>query len=242
MFVEKSIPTGNGIEPEISIPKIALVNYYARTSLASIAGARPSKALDFSAISSAFQKRMVERDFRKDLLRVLAASTFDVLLLDFVDDRFNVLRFPDGGIVTDSSEFRRAKIDIRSLGAAAFRFHSQVYRELWVKGLESLMSHAEEYGYKHKILVNKVYFSKTDDLGTLLPDQDGISAFNSHLDWVYSMLEKYLDAIQFIRYHPELLQAKRDYRWGLLPFHFVEAVESRCVEGVRCFHAMSLYK
>src|SRR5262245_35612735 len=84
--------------------QLALVDYYARSSIASLGARTIEMPSSVQNISSKFQRRMVERDIRKDFLNDLTRLQFDVLLIDLIDERFNLYVEPDGGACTLSSE------------------------------------------------------------------------------------------------------------------------------------------
>ena len=84
--------------------QLVLVDYYARCSIASL-GLQPIEIPStVQNISSKFQRRMVERDIRKDFLKDLAGLQFDVLLIDLIDERLNLYIEPGGKACTLSSE------------------------------------------------------------------------------------------------------------------------------------------
>ena len=81
-----------------------LVDYYARSSIASLGAMSIEMPSEVQNIGSKFQRRMIERDIRKDFLKDLARLQFDVLLIDLIDERFNLYVEPDGRVCTLSSE------------------------------------------------------------------------------------------------------------------------------------------
>lgn len=56
-------------------------------------------------ILSPFQRRVVGYDMDKSFWQKLESLSFDLLLLDFIDDRFDLMRTKDGGLFTLSNEY-----------------------------------------------------------------------------------------------------------------------------------------
>ena len=56
-----------------------LVDYYARSSFASLSGEKFTSPLDLSLIESKFQRRMIQRDASKLFLEALSLLEYDIL-------------------------------------------------------------------------------------------------------------------------------------------------------------------
>ena len=72
-----------------------LIDYTARTSLASLATNSRLDSGILNNIKSTFQKRMVERDMTKRFWLSLEKSQNDIIIIDLIDDRFNLKLFDD---------------------------------------------------------------------------------------------------------------------------------------------------
>lgn len=87
---------------------LVLAGYYARCSLASLAANPWVDAAVLQSIESPFQRKMVRADMDKSFIRFLGDAKFDVLLFDFIDERFNLQRMKNGALVTLSNEYLSA--------------------------------------------------------------------------------------------------------------------------------------
>lgn len=71
-----------------------IADYYARSSL--ISAMAPPVAVsgfyDLEKITSNFRRRSVERDLSKTLLNALTQKKYDILLLDFIDERISIMK------------------------------------------------------------------------------------------------------------------------------------------------------
>lgn len=83
--------------------RLSLQKYIARESIVSAVALPISIEMDSIQLSSRFQREQIYTDFRKTALEQLAQSDADYLLVDFVDERFALLRWGDS-LVTLSNE------------------------------------------------------------------------------------------------------------------------------------------
>ncbi len=166
---------------------------------------------------------MLEWDQTQHLLAAIEQSTFDVLILDFIDERFALLRRPDDSVVTLSAEYMRCAT--RPLVGSVVGIDGESRHALWKAGLEVLLSALREKGALKKLLVNRVFWAESDADGrsfdAFAPDQ--IHRANQFLARCYADLETHLEGRAFINYPREMLVADRNHRWGISPYHFIPA-------------------
>ena len=205
---------------------VDLVDYFARTSLAVLTTPPVENDNVLQKISSPFQRRMVENDLNKTIVHKIVNSEFDILLIDLIDERFNLLNVA-GNLLTFSSEYSDAH-GTAKLGETIEAFTDEK-RELWCRGANHL-SHAIEssIGFE-KVVLNKVYWTKTINGGGHLEgvsDRD-ISKVNEDLDFMYDYLARIMPGMHYIEYEPSLLQIDPNHKWGVTPYHYYEGYESQ---------------
>lgn len=84
---------------------VKITDYYARSSIASLARAPYENDIALGRITSEFRRRMVARDFSNDFLtETEKISAADCILLDLIDERFDLVALTTGEIVTHSAE------------------------------------------------------------------------------------------------------------------------------------------
>lgn len=205
--------------------QIALVDYYARCSLASL-GARPiERPSAVQNIGSQFQKRMVERDIRKDFLNDLAGLQFDVLLLDLIDERFNLYVEPEGRACTLSSELLASGFPGDSDGGSRIPTGSEEFWRLWEAGWLVFVKKLRCLGVLDRLLVNQVFWSsRTENGGNFEPHYSSkhIDSANQLLDRMYQRISADIPSEQFLRFDQELMMGTISHRWGISPFHYVD--------------------
>ncbi|HED7970130.1 TPA: hypothetical protein R6B71_000088 [Campylobacter jejuni] len=111
-----------------------LIDYYARSSFASLASSAMIEQSVLDNIQSSFQKRMVLRDMDKSFIKKVKKNDFDCLLIDFIDDRFHFYKILKNSIVTVSNEYKKAKGKLYSSNMIYSK--SQEHIDLWRKGIE----------------------------------------------------------------------------------------------------------
>jgi hypothetical protein len=206
--------------------QLVLADYYARCSLASL-GARP---IDMPAtvqnIRSPFQKRMVERDIRKDFLNDLAELQFDVLLLDLIDERFNLHVDPGGSVCTLSSELLSTGFPGDSTGGSRVHSGSEEFWRLWEAGWLIFVNRLRGLGVLDRLLVNEVFWgSRTENGGNFEPHYPSkhIDSANQFLDRMYQRISVDIPSEQFLRFDHGLMTGSITHTWGISPFHYVDA-------------------
>ena len=223
-----------GIHPNLNSDYL-VVDYYARTSLASLCAMKCSTVYDLSKISSPFQRNMVHRDFCKDFFTDIGTLNFDVLLMDFVDDRFGLLEFFDGSAITDSDEFRSAKLKFSDSDCILIPSFSNSFYEKWSTGSKKLWDFLKRTSQENKVLINKVYWAHRDDQNIEFPNGDFINVANSYLDRLYGSLESFIPKRQFICYDGISFVGSTSHMWGRSCFHYTKDIQERCLTEIKRF-------
>jgi len=205
-----------------------LTDYFARSSMASLCSGpyKNEEALD--RIPSAFRRRMVAYDFSKQLLtetkQLIGA---DVILIDLIDERFDLVALPTGQLVTNSSELAESKLlaDNCVSGYKLIKHGSAERRQLWLQGMSKFLNLLEAHDKLKSVIVNKVYWATRFEHPSDSAFPVSLAATekaNQELEWMYGELEKKLDKHQFLQFEPELLTANEFHRWGASPFHYCD--------------------
>lgn len=205
---------------------IPLVDYYARCSLASL-GLKPlDEPVDVAKISSVFQRRMVERDIKKTFLDDLGRLEFDVLLLDFIDERFDLYANTEGAGCTLSNEFNSSGFQGSSATGQTVASGSEEFWSRWEAGWALLVNRLKELEKLDRVVVNRVYWSTNRESGGGFEpsySRRGIDAANRFLDRMYERIGRDLRPEQFMRFDPGLFTGAENHRWGHSPFHYIDA-------------------
>lgn len=200
---------------------IKLAGYNARSSLGVLPSAPVSLPDEIDSITAAWSRRMVRADHEKTLLRAVAEASFDLLLLDLIDERFNLLETPGGGVVTVSQEYAGA-MEQQLTGRVIPAFGAR-HVTLWREGFATLIEALREQGRLDRLRVNRVFWASQTASGEPLAgfEPAEIAAANAFLRARYDDIARALGDAVFLDYAPDALRADPAHRWGLSPFHFV---------------------
>jgi hypothetical protein len=206
---------------------IVLSDYYARSSIASLT-AEPVEVdpAQYDRIASNFQRRTVKRDIEKTFLReAIFSLECDAILIDLIDERFDLYEVAPGALITVSGELLQTEILTSKdrLSERWIRSGSERHRELWKEGLRRLFEVLTQRGLVSRVIVNKVYWADCMEEGAPLPghDAEAIRAANELLDWMYRELENYVPLEQWMKF--DALRSNAAHRWGIAPFHYSDA-------------------
>jgi len=202
------------------LPHTAIIaDYVARSSLASAFDHLPWEAdwaVVEASIASPFQRRLVTIDLQKRLPSLLRETDYDLILLDFIDERFNLIEL-NGQVATLSNELSVTNLHKTSPATKVEPTDPQRH-EKWRYGLSQLLEIAGHRGVP--VFLNKVLWATHDNLGNAF-DPSSIQHGNALLEKLYSEVP---DEVRVISHSPETLVGDVDHVWGRSPFHYSRAV------------------
>lgn len=215
-----------------------VINYYARTSFSSLALGIPNEKIDLNLIESEFQRRMVKRDLEKSLLSAVDYQDADIILLDFIDERFPVVVKGEEWAATCSTELVSAGLDSILKKNGELIGWSERRRSLWVKGLKRFRDHLASLGVLNRIRFLETYWADSISTeGTVLPRLfEQAAKENENLDWMYGQVTNLFGEEKFIRVEKDSLVANPQHRWGLSPFHYIDAYYLHVLKAVGNIH------
>jgi SAM-dependent methyltransferase len=203
-----------------------VVDYYARSSLAALATPPVTQNLALETIESPFQRRMVERDLSRAFFSDIASAEFDVLLLDLIDERFDIAELTPGTFVTLSGEFLKvANIDREAVARATIRSGTPRHRYLWLRGVEHLVGRLREAGRLARLVINPVAWADSFEDGSPIPGIDSARTerANQHLAWMHEKLYELAPEARVLRFDESVFRADPNHQWGVAQFHYGRA-------------------
>jgi hypothetical protein len=215
---------------------VTISDYFARTSIVSLV----SNPYQFSEgdidLESDFQKRMVVRDMNKSFWERARTPDYDLLLVDFIDERTNLLRF-DGSIICKSPEL---------VTSGYLEKHGSEYEEIsrlkygvdqWSRDCDVFVGKIAPIIPPTRIVVIKAFWASKylNDEGKVVPfdegtkfDQSFIKGFNDLLSKYYKIFIKKNRGVNVIELPPPI--ADVNHIWGLSPFHYSDVWYQKCRE------------
>ena len=215
----------------------ALARYASRCSLISAVAAPVALDPERVRLDSAFQRRCVIEDFDKCFLAKLEHERLDWLVVDLIDERFDVLRTPES-YVTCSSAYQGAGLAdddgfgrVRRLTGEAGQLVEDAAREFAERVTAVLPA--------ERVIVHRARwmtrYRDGEALHDFAPDRvDFANHHNAALDHAYDVLEQHLGGgAHTIAFDDGRFAADARHRWDLEPYHYEPAYNAAALERLR---------
>jgi hypothetical protein len=202
---------------------VQVVDYFARSSLVSLNSAPLKNSENFIRLDSEFQRRMVIRDISKSFFEDIKALTFDYLLIDFIDERFNLL-INGQTVITKSSELVKScflkNINKKFHEVSRFNLDQSFWRAACDVFIEKINVKPE------RVILLKAFWAETflGKDGIIKPfdaewgySQEIIKKYNELLNMYYDYFVKQCTGCYVFEYEAV---ADETHVWGLSPFHY----------------------
>ncbi len=214
----------------------SLGHYGARSSVISAVAAPVPIAPERVVISSEWQRRCVLADFGKTFFSSLAYQRPDWLVIDLIDERFDVL-CGNGSFVTRSSAFQAAGLDdATDLGLQLIRRMSPDGRKLFAAAAPDFAARVLDLLPRERIVLHRALwctrFTRDGAVHEFPEERRQLSELqNAMLRDGYDVLEEAFGGVgATIEVDPERHLADAHHRWELEPYHYEPAYNARAAE------------
>jgi Family of unknown function (DUF6270) len=220
--------------------------YGARSSVISAVAAPVPIDPERVVISSDWQRRCVLADFGKTFFAALAEARPDWLVIDLIDERFDVL-CNGGSFVTRSSAFQAAGLDgALDLGLHPVHRMSPEGDALFAAAAPDFARRVTEVVPVERIVLHRaLWCTRYACDGEVLPFPDQRLELcrrqNAMLARGYDALEEALGGgVASIELDPDARVADAHHRWELEPFHYEPAYNADAAAQLKRHFARSL--
>lgn len=200
-----------------------LVKYHARCSCVS-AMSKPVSliGINLDKLSSKFKRQAIIDDFNKQLIKDLKTIEFDILLIDFIDERFSLKINNQGNIITISAELQET--GFVSLDGKIVHIGDEEKFYLWNKSWNKFIDFCKKNNIKDKIVINCARWANYMENGEIISSftQKYIDKNNKFLEKIYNVIKEDIPEYRCIRYSDEEVIANSKHRWGISPFHYID--------------------
>ena len=217
----------------------ALAHYASRSSVISVVAGRVPLREDELRLDSAYQRRAVLADFNKTLFTDLAAVRPDWVVIDLLDERFNLLR-TNGSFVTESSAFSSSGL------AASDRFAFSTVRrltgdaeDLFDVAAKSFVERLTKIVRPERVILHRgLWLTQLRRGGTIEEFPEPRLTYarrnNESLTHQYDVLAGCLGGSAHVM-GPDVDRhlADADHKWALEPFHYECAYNQEAVAKLR---------
>ena len=200
-----------------------LVDYRARSSLGSSFTPSTINDIHLDNLSSNFQRRIVKTDIEAIFPDLLRKTEYDVLLLDVIDERFDLYIDECDGVCTLSNELYATGFDPATKKGEVVASGSNHFVNMWLSGWYRLIATLKMQRKLNRLRINEVYWShKSHDGMDYLPTYsiEKIKQANKFLSILYSHMRVILPESQFLKVDSSFLVGATDHQWGRSPFHY----------------------
>lgn len=174
----------------------------------------------------------MEKDTEKRYPKLLKELAFDILLLDFIDERFNLLENEHGAICTMSAEFQKAKFERDARRTRIIESGSDEHLSLWRKGWEKFCGILQHQGRFDRLYVIKAYWSEFDDTANTVVKHDTVMKQNAKLDKFYECVGESMCEKHFLSCDPKFFVSKSNHVWGPAVFHYIDDYYNAMLEKI----------
>lgn len=212
--------------------RFSLSGYIARTSLASAFQARPAPREIMACvprIGSRFQRRMVDTDLRKRAPEILAGTEFDYLLVDLIDERFQLARFGGSNLVPDLFTLSKELANVSGWRGPTVAPGTNQHLAAWKRGVRRLLQQVPP----NRIVVNCAFWASRTSDGQRLPNQPLIESANEVLGTMYGFLLR--NGVGGAIEYGDGVVADTDHHWGVAPFHYPRETYLQLIEQLDQF-------
>jgi len=199
--------------------------YVARSSFGSSFSDQVCKDNYSYNLESKFQKNMVQIDLEK-ILKKKISNYKDIVIIDFIDERFDLFKFPDGAICTISPELIRSGFNKETEKGKVIKSGSEEHFKLWNKGWKEFIAAIPD---KNKIIINKVFYAARDEEGNNF-NLNQIRNSNDYLKKLYDVVQNDIPHENIISFSKEFLIGNSKHKWGRSPFHYIDTYYSELIE------------
>jgi hypothetical protein len=213
-----------------------LTRYASRSSVISAVGAPVALDLERVRLPSAFQRRCVLEDFDKRFLSELERERLDWLVVDLIDERFDVLRTPSS-YVTCSSAYSAAGLQVEDDFERVRRLTGEA-DALFEDAVASFAERVTAVLAPERVIVHRARWLTRYRDGSALRDfaadrVDFAEHHNVALHRAYDALERRLGGRVPTIALDDGYVADVAHRWALEPYHYEPAYNAAAVRRLR---------
>lgn len=196
--------------------------YYARTTFQSLVGEKYSIDINNIELKSDFQKMCIKKDFESEFL-TLKFDENEYIILDFIDERFDIVKLKDKVIGTASNEYKNSNLNQLIYDAIIDKNRF----EDWCNSCDKVLDYFKEKNIINKVILHECfyknkYLSNEGRIEFFRSRMNEIQRQNKELDKKYRYIKEKYKEINIISDKENIFYANENHRWGLEPYHYID--------------------
>jgi hypothetical protein len=181
------------------------------------------------------QRRALADDLNKTVYPFMAKRKGkDVLLIDFVDERFHLFKWKNH-YITRSNEFINAKLSERIPGEIVNRFSPET-TELWKESCLLFIKIIRQNFVPGRIILHRAFwmteYIENNEIHRFL-NQAEIEQQNGILTEYYDFFEKNCSGLKILDVNNRKFHADKNHQWGLGAMHYEQAYYDACMKHLQ---------
>jgi hypothetical protein len=207
-------------------------NYVARTSMADLFGPPVAFQPDWYAHLPSFEQRCIRDDLAKTAVKTLLQQPFDYLLIDCIDERFDLLQVGNA-LVSNTRHIRQAAFEETYPHTHVAPRLASDTTERWKAGAQKFFEHLMQQGVRQEqIILHEALWATENKTasGECTPFADAvqvqIAANNALIEVYFEEMRRAAPNARSLRVPPCDLFADPEHRWSKEPFHYVPSYYS----------------
>lgn len=219
--------------------RFSLCTYIARQSIISTIDIKVPILMNEIPLDSSFQKKQIYSDFNKTAFEQMRKVDASWLIIDLVDERFDLAKIGDG-IVTNSDLLQRMK-NFDDKKSIIKKIKQSTFFTVNNMNIDDMINQWCERILKvfpsNRIIIHKVYCSdkyinnicQIKNFSSVMLQY--ISGLNDLYKYMYERMELRLNGCHVIDCSTGIM-ADEGHKWGLEPFHFQEEYYKKVLEKI----------
>lgn len=190
------------------------IDYYAsRTSLISMMSDKTDYNILINENLHGFLYRTLEEDNKKTHFDKFGSTVSDYLIIDFIDERFAILKDINNNYITCSNyvESHTNCLDFYSYKIPKLTMQTL---SIWIQSAKKFSKKINNYYKQDRIILHEAYFAGDSHLA---------KHNNIHLSIMYNFLKVLMPKIQVIKIDDCSLIMNSKHKWGEAPFHYIDS-------------------
>lgn len=214
------------------------IQYYARTGFISLASNPVRLEEDLLVLQDvgSFERRMIFSDFDKRAIKDIERGYFDIVILDFIDERFDVSEVLGGVFVTRSNYLIQSGL----LNTLDERIHKRfTLDEIWEQACIKLLDRLRTQ--KCAVILHKAWWAEdffNHDSGVVERFSDDqlsvVHKYNKLLARYYDVVESNFPEVTVVEVSKELLYSDFAHKWGRDYFHYGAGYYKELANKIAC--------
>ena len=217
-------------------PAFQVTSYLARQSFAGLTGPPLAYEPQWYDGLAAFERKCVVADLEKNADYWRFESGADLLMIDYIDERFNLLSV-GASLVCDTKHIRQPGF-LNAYAPAVWPRDSEAVWARWKAGAALFFARARRTLPARRLVLHEAYWAPAlrDREGAVTPFPAALAPViaqnNTLLRRMYELTRREWPGVAVVRPGREVLYADPDHRWSREPFHYVEAYYAQVIAQV----------